>query len=278
MIQTVNQRTTEQLMNTRTPQIQRAAESGNVLFLILIAVALFAALSYAVTQSSRSGGGDANTEKNLISSAQLTQYPAGIRTSIVRMLINGVDVNDLLFNTPADFGDGNPIDDVSTAPADVKMVHDAVFHPSGGGATYSPAPPDLMADGAQADWVFSSKYEVTNIGTSVDTSSDGNDIIAFLPGVSISVCKKIVSQLGISTTGFDTDKDGVPSAGAAGAATAAPVAADGMYEDSGGTHTGIPATEITIAGGLSGQPYGCFDADDNDKDSEVVYYHVLVER
>ena len=67
----------------------RDSERGNVLFLILIAVALFAALSYAVTQSSRSGGGDAGKETNLVNSAQLTQYPAGIRTAIVRMIVGG---------------------------------------------------------------------------------------------------------------------------------------------------------------------------------------------
>src|SRR5262245_7206132 len=135
--------------------IQRRGESGNVLVLLLIAVALFAALSYAVTQSSRSGGGDATSEKSLVSAAQLTQYPAGIRTSIVRMLINGVDVNSLVFNTPADFGAGKDVDDTSTDPADVAIVKSAVFHPLGGGATYSAGPADLMLSSQQTDWIFS---------------------------------------------------------------------------------------------------------------------------
>ena len=79
-------------MTTTMIENKRSGERGNVLFLILIAVALFAALSYAVTQSTRSGSGDASGETNLISSAQLTQYPAGIRTSIVRMIIAGAQV------------------------------------------------------------------------------------------------------------------------------------------------------------------------------------------
>ncbi len=89
----------------------RNGESGNVLFLILIAVALFAALSYAVTQSSRSGGGDAASETNLINSSTITQYPAGIRTALVRMIVSsGVTADELSFNTPSDFGAGLPID------------------------------------------------------------------------------------------------------------------------------------------------------------------------
>ena len=80
-----------------------AAQEGNVLFLILIAVALFAALSYAVTQSSRSGGGD-TSETTLINTAQITQYPASVRTSIIRMLVSGnVAADELLFVIPADF-------------------------------------------------------------------------------------------------------------------------------------------------------------------------------
>src|SRR5690606_2698113 len=92
-------------MELKGQNMRREAESGNVLFLILIAVALFAALSYAVTQSTRSGGGDASGETNLISSAQVTQYPASVRTSLVRMIIGGKSIDTpITFNTPSDFG------------------------------------------------------------------------------------------------------------------------------------------------------------------------------
>lgn len=61
---------------------------GNVLFLILIAVALFAALSYAVTSSTRSGGGNASKETAMANAAAIVQYGASLRNSIMRMKIS----------------------------------------------------------------------------------------------------------------------------------------------------------------------------------------------
>ena len=120
----------------------RKGERGNVLFLILIAVALFAALSYAVTQSSRSGGGDAGSETSLINSAAITQYPASIRTSILRMVVSsGVQPEELLFDPP-------PYTNLETN----SVEEQGVFYPGvGGGATFAKAPGDVIASDSARD-------------------------------------------------------------------------------------------------------------------------------
>ena len=243
-------------MRITKQQSVRATESGNVLFLILIAVALFAALSYAVTQSSRSGGGDANSEKSLVSSSQLTQYPAGIRTAIVRMIVsNGVSVDQLLFDDPSNFAN------LSTDP----LKRTGVFYPTlGGGATYSTAPAEIMASGAFGTWVFSSKYQVKNVGITAADGS-GNEIIAFLSGVTKALCIKMDNQLGITAT--------------ADAPTGELAAAVPLTDNMDFTHQGIPGSATATIGSTAsspflGQPFGCMKA----TDGTYIYYHVLVER
>jgi hypothetical protein len=248
---------------------KRQKESGNVLFLILIAVALFAALSYAVTQSSRSGGGDAAGETSLVNSAQITQYPAAVRTSLIRMLVNGsATVDQLEFDPPADFVGGSEAVEV--------------FHPTGGGATFVTAPPDLMFTSASGTWLFNSAYQITNIGTTV-AADTGNDIIAFLPGLALNVCRRLNEELGIGSTGIadDDDGNGVPDAGIA--ITDIPVAADNQDNGNQGINGGGGYVAANVIDGpdFVGQPFGCADFDDataGTADGDLIYYHVLVER
>ncbi|MDY0029329.1 MAG: hypothetical protein RBR86_05225 [Pseudobdellovibrionaceae bacterium] len=221
-------------------------EAGNVLFLILIAVALFAALSYAVTQSTRSGGGDASSETNLVNSSQISQYPAGVKTAITRMIIsNNVSADELLFDPPSTF---------SSLVAGTE--NEAVFHPTGGGAIYSEAPASVMNSVGPGTWHFNAENEVLNIGTDGSPSTDSADIIAFLPDVKKAICDSIHSKLGLSLTYV--------------AITTVDYASDMATGN-----TGIPVAPAgdVIGGALAGQPQGCFlDG------TTYVYFHVLVER
>jgi hypothetical protein len=69
---------------------------GNVLFLILIAVALFAALSYAITQSGR-GSGSIERENNLIEAAKISGYFANLAAEYRRFSLS-VNATPLLAN------------------------------------------------------------------------------------------------------------------------------------------------------------------------------------
>lgn len=225
-------------------------EEGNVLFLILIAVALFAALSYAVTSSTRTGG-DSKNEGNLITSASITQYPSSVSTSVLRMIISGTGVSELRFNRPEDF----PTLDSDTI---------GVFHPSGGGATYIQAPKDAMTNDQPGDWSFNGELEVPDIATA---GVDGNDIVAYLIGIKQSICSKINLEhgLGAAIPVLDSDRSTLYS--------------KQMFDD-GATDYLLPTSDVPDidngAGAFDGQPFGCFQ--NGGSGGEYVYYHVVVER
>ena len=67
------------------------SEKGNALFLILIAVALFAALSYAVTNSGRGGSGIDREQADILA-GQVMQSIAGFQSHLQRLeIIQGYD-------------------------------------------------------------------------------------------------------------------------------------------------------------------------------------------
>jgi hypothetical protein len=223
------------------------AQRGNVLFLILIAVALFAALSYAVTQSTQSNSGKSVDEDALINAAQLTQYATTISAELMRMQIRQVEVQNFQFNPPDDFGN-------LTLPAY------GVF--TSGGTTYQKSAPTIMADGLQGTWYFNADFEVKDVGTSIAGNFNGNEITAFLPGVKQTVCQKIDTDLGIGT---------IPQTAATAYYTTAMNFMDNTYT--------LPATELvigdTVMPQFAGFPYGCYHETTSDL---YIYYHVLIER
>lgn len=254
------------------PLKSRRGERGNVLFLILIAVALFAALSYAVTQSTRSGGSGAGQETSLINSSQLIQYPASIKTAVVRMIIAGVGASELDFMYPshAEYND------------ETNVAHRVkVFHPSGGGATYTQGMSDIIASG-DGEWIFNADNQVDLIGTT-DTDAvpivSSADVIAFLPGITKEICTKVNVELGIMADSSAT----IPTADGS-----AVDYVDNKEYDSGatrdicedGTDANCNGTIGTVGGGadhdLDGQAFGCFE--DSNSAGTYVYYHVIVER
>ena len=237
-----------------TKKIQtRQSEKGNVLFLILIAVALFAALSYVVTQSTRSGGGSTEREKNILSSAQMTQYPTALRTSIIRLVLGGVSIENVKFNAPTAFGASTNVE---------------VFHPNGGGATFQTAPASLMSTGIEGTWSFNANFFVPQIG--IDTAG-GNDVIAFLSGVSSGICAQANTELGVVTTGCTAS----PTAGVPRSDAAVTNANIIQNMNTAYTFPAGPGVALQCAAGtaFTRQPSGCFYDGAN-----YVFYSVLLER
>ena len=228
-------------------------QSGNVLFLILIAVALFAALSYAVTQSTRSGGSNKN-ETSRINVAVVTQYPVSVQTAVMRMNIGGLDLDDLEFNPPDDFGN-------CTSP------EVCVFHPDGGGATYSAGPPSSIQGGYLEGldhpygWFYTSSISVEDLGTS------DPELIAFTL-VSESECNEINEQVGFEDPGngpfvfYDT----IFAVGSGSGA---------FYKDNDTPFVGVEALGDGGDGGaFAGHHSGCYIGEGPGNPS-YYYYHVL---
>jgi hypothetical protein len=224
---------------------QHKNQGGNALFLILIAVVLFAALTYAITQSNRGSGNSSAREGNSVAASSVTQFPAAIRTGITRILMRGFAVTELRYARPAD---------ATTEYA--TFTQQQVFHPDGGGVTWTD--PDQQAVTAVADgqWHINSNTGTTAAGI----GGAGADTIMFLTNVKGGVCEAIMRQLYNVTA--------IP----AGSTTRVAIIA-GASPATGLSNTTAITFNAAAGQGVDGRAFGCFS-----NGGVNFYFHVLVEQ
>lgn len=242
-------------------------ERGNILFLILLAVILFAALSYAVTQSLRGGGTDASNEKNLVKAAQITQMPVGIRVAMMRMMVSNSDATGFNFDPPSVFG--------SMGVNDL-LVN--VFHPTGGGANFSLVPSEALASpSATTRWIYTRNFEIPNLGTT-GSGDAGNELMAMVDGVDPVLCAKINSQLGVSTVPVLANTLTLTISGSLMQEVyeyTTYAGLQGKGSVAGSSPSNVIITEASSGTTINDKPYLCVR---NGSGGNYVYYHVLVER
>lgn len=164
----------------------KANQSGNVLFLILIAVALFAALSYAVTQSTRAGGANAENEKISLDIGRVRGHAVNLKVAIARMLTNGgQNVNNLNF-----YYDGFAEDYTNPSCTNSRCE---VFGSLGGGALWDKPPFTITGD----DYIISGYSQIPGVGTDAPGDPSASDLILIVPYVSETTCRSINKFLGM---------------------------------------------------------------------------------
>lgn len=224
--------------------------AGNVLFLILIAVALFAALAYAVTQSSRSSGDGVSKDKVRIAAATLLQYSTMMEQVVSRLQV---------INHCSDL----EIDFYLAGVTDVDYQHAVennackIFHADGGALPYQTIPDEIATTPGDI-WRFTGQQYHMAVAS-------GEPELVATAIVTREACIAINDKLGI------TNPSGNP-----------PVDAHFVYEgnikfDGGnsGVVGGYAANAYIDVAQLESKRSGCGY---NNNDAKYLYFHVLIAR
>lgn len=159
-------------------------ESGNALIYVLIAIVLFAALSFTLGRQTDSGEADIlPREKANLYAVQLMSYSAQVKSVVDQMLFSGTNVDDLSYILPSD----SAFEDVPPAAGAVSNIY-KIYHPAGGGLIPSSIPDE--AQGTAASTPASGFYlgQFTHIEW---TASTADEIILTAYNINQSVCEEI---------------------------------------------------------------------------------------
>lgn len=223
-------------------------QHGFGLFAILLAIALFAALSYAISRIG-SGTNNLSAERINIIAAEIIDTGNKISDAAGKLRLRRINPVNISFENMSVAG-------YVTGCADDEC---RIFAYDGGGLEW-PRPPANANNGE--NWGFTGNVRITDIGT------DNAELLAVLPNISLDVCTRINVLLGIH------DAATAPSSIAAVAVSKF----TGTYNDAGPS---VINTAQTL-----GKKSACLQVtaltgnaiDGTPLTNAYTYYHVLLER
>ncbi len=232
-------------------------EKGSVLIYIFIAIAVLAALTFAVSRGSREGSSTINRERSELLATQILDYTGMIRSTIQTMKIDGLDDGDLCFDS--DRWGNNNYDHASCSDA-----KNQIFNSSGGGAVFQDPAEDILdsslsGQSQYGQWHFTGANNVMEVGSDCTPNADCNELLLILPYIKRDVCLALNRKLQIA------NPDTIP--------------VDDADFDMTNEYTGSYVDGETInSADLHGKRSGCFQAATTPVDGAYFFFAVLIAR
>lgn len=170
------------------PHPENNSQKGNALWFILIVIALFGALTAALSRNTGTVNQSGNIEQSRVRATSILRYTTALQTAIQRMMLEGLSESELSFET-AD----NDYKNTSCTHDKCKL-----FKTAGGGIPYRDLSSILGNDNTQ-DWIISAQNRLYLAGCN-DEDNTCTDLLIIAPNIPKGVCMQINAIQGISNT------------------------------------------------------------------------------
>lgn len=245
----------------------RPDESGNALWIILLAVALLAALTAMISRSSDTAEQSGDIERYRIDASNIMRYTDGVKEAVSNIQLRGFGENQISFEN--DFSSSD-----YTNPNAAGCLDCLVYGSAGGGISYK-IPDSEWLDPAESgnthygEWYIPVKVCIPEVGRgdagcNADSVND-EELMIVLPWIKEGLCREINAMLGVTPTG-----DPPPQVSSAAFAAGYPIFT--------GSLAGESAELIDGPDALEGVEAGCFEGSGTPPSGTFHFYQVLIKR
>ena len=164
--------------------MKQNTQSGNAIVIILIAIALFAALGVAFSNTSRTSSSFLSDEEAKAYANQIIAYGNDVKSAVKRLQLRGCSDTEISFENNIESGYENP-----NAPTN-KSCH--VFDIAGGGFNWISIPTNILESdhdtyNAYGQSFIANTIQVVGSGTSCSTG-DCTELVFQVPHIKPEIC------------------------------------------------------------------------------------------